>query len=405
MLNSKNNNIKNSFMDLNNKNVCFVAAFNCPYGGNFIPMLRSLAYRLRDNFYVQVSFVFPKQDNQRDWLEDLKKDFPVYITYQPYSKTMNELQNIFSQVQPHIVHSHFACYDKPIAKVLKGKKDVHMVWHIHGALDFYVRGLRWPILRLLNRFRYSFIEYALYGKNAFFIAVSPDVAKGVTALRDKKFFRLVKHYKNEQLNQMTFSRCVPIINGVDMKRIGFDHIDRKKIPVYTFLTFGGREVQKNVKCLIKASLLLRERGITDFKLLITKGIQTKEMLCSCLGTIPDWIELVEQTEDVKSLFIRSSCYVSTAIHETMSMAIAEATFYGIPVIQSDIPGTYWNSKNPSVMLFRSRDAKDLSVKMEQMMNVDSIELQKKCEITKSKNEELLSLDTWVSKIIDCYHSL
>lgn len=48
-------------MDLNNKNVCFVAAFNCPYGGNFIPMLRSLAYRLRDNFHVQVSFVFPKQ--------------------------------------------------------------------------------------------------------------------------------------------------------------------------------------------------------------------------------------------------------------------------------------------------------------------------------------------------------
>lgn len=83
----------------------------------------------------------------------------------------------------------------------------------------------------------------------------------------------------------------------------------------------------------------------------------------------------------------------------------QVSFYGIPVIQSDIPGTYWNSKNSSFMLFRSRDAKDLSVKMEQMMNADSIELQKKCEITKSKNEELLSLDTWVSKIIDCYHSL
>lgn len=393
-------------MDLNNRNVCFVAAYNCPYGGNFIPMLRSLAYRLRDNFNVQVSFVFPEQDNQRDWLEDLKKEFPVYITYQPYSKTMNELQNIFSKVQPHIVHSHFSVYDRSIAKALKNKKNVCMVWHIHGIIDFHVQGLRWPILRLLNRFRYSFIEYALYGKNAFFIAVSPEVANTITALHDKKFFRLLKHYRNEQLAQMTFSRCVSvIINGIDMKRIGLDHAKRERIPIYTFLTFGGREVVKNIRCLIDASLLLRERGITDFKLLITEGIQTEEMLRSYFGAIPDWIELVEQTENVKSLFIRSSCYVSTSLHETMSMAIAEATFYGLPVIQSDIPGTYWNSKNPSVMLFRSRDAKDLSVKMEQMMNADSIELQKKCEITKSKNEELLSLDTWVSKIIDCYHSL
>lgn len=89
----------------------------------------------------------------------------------------------------------------------------------------------------------------------------------------------------------------------------------------------------------------------------------------------------------------------------MSFAIAEATYFLKPVIQSDIPGTYWNSKNPSVLLFKNEDSRDLYEKMSSIMKLDKEKIARKCITTKERNKQLLNIDKWRDSIIDIYKTV
>jgi glycosyltransferase involved in cell wall biosynthesis len=86
----------------------------------------------------------------------------------------------------------------------------------------------------------------------------------------------------------------------------------------------------------------------------------------------------------------------------MSTAIAEATLAGIPVIQSDIPGTYWNANNPSVFLFKSGNIDDLVTKMEMVIKSNRTQLIEDCRISRQNNLERLQIDTWCKKVLDSY---
>lgn len=204
---------------------------------------------------------------------------------------------------------------------------------------------------------------------------------------------------------MTFENCKVLINGIVTDRL--DMQTERKDAVFTFMTFGGIQAVKRVDLLVRAAVALRQRGLTDFKLLITSGVGTRDMLLNLCGSrIPEWIELVEQTENISALFARSSCYVSTSLRETQSTAIAEATLMGLPVIQSDIPGTYWNARNPSTLLFRTCDVQDLADKMQLMLRVGRTpEWRERVEQTRRHNMQLLSIDRWTEEMINVYRQL
>ena len=89
----------------------------------------------------------------------------------------------------------------------------------------------------------------------------------------------------------------------------------------------------------------------------------------------------------------------------MSTAVAEATLYKIPVIQSDIAGTYWNADRPSTWVFRNGDEEELAEKMWQVMCVEPEEMRKRCEETYRMNCGILSLDAWCAGVIAVYEKL
>ncbi len=389
-------------MILQNKRLYFLLCFNCPYGGNLIPALITLARRLMEKYGMQVSWVFPQQV-RREWLEALKGEFEVRFTTSYGKQGVKELISIFEELPPDIVHTHFEGYDVPVAKALRTlKSPARMVWHVHDFVSVDTSGMSFPFLRKLKRYIHYSRHYGHYGKNVYLIPVSKEAGLLASAFRSGKIpFTYPTDAHIIESTQLP-AHCHPLLNGMVLDRLsGWASnkicLDEKRRHV--FLSFGGRERVKRLEFIVRAALRLRERGKQNFCLLFTKGIGTEAMLHRLLGkTLPEWVKLVKEGEDVASLFKRSTCYISTADFETMSMAIAEATLYGLPVIQSDIPGTYC----PSVFLFKRRDAEDLAEKMEKVIDADLETLRARCATTRSNNLRLLSLDSWCDELETIY---
>lgn len=195
---------------------------------------------------------------------------------------------------------------------------------------------------------------------------------------------------------------VVIPNGIDVTRIGkSDFLQHKP---FTFLAFSGRNIQKRIDLLLDAAEELTHEG-NNLKILLTNGVDTKQVVSSRYETLPKWLNIVGQTDDINSLFSKADCFVSSSASETFSFAIAEASIYGLPIIQSDIPGTMWNACNPSTFLFKTENVKDLKRSMLEVMNASKDSLLQKCIETRNTNVRNYSLSAWCDKVLDFYQKL
>lgn len=391
-------------MELKNKTFVFMLGLSSPYGGNIIPSLLRLAGNLCNNDQAKVIWVFPQQ-SKKEWLEMIERNYPVYYTSTNRRVLKREVRELFARLRPDVVHSHFSIYHLPAVWAVRVLHlSAKVVWHLHGFSPLRTVGepISWK-QRLRTMLAYI-RRYRLHAHETFLVAVSAETAYYADYYR-RHWLTLPPPSKAEELSKMTFRNCKVLINGIVTDRL--DMQMERQDAVFTFMTFGGIQAVKRVDLLVRAASVLRQCGLTKFKLLITSGIGTRDMLLElCAGHIPEWIELVEQTENISALFARSSCYVSTSLRETQSTAIAEATLMGLPVIQSDIPGTYWNARNPSTLLFRTCDVQDLADKMQYMLRVGHTpDWKKRIEQTRRHNMQLLSIDRWTEEMIKVYRQL
>lgn len=376
-----------------------------------MPSLMTLARRLTTDYKMHVSWVFPKQP-KRPWLEEIQAEYPVRFTTS-YDRKLGgvELVSIIKELRPDIIHTHYEAYDIPAAWAMrKLKSRAKMVWHIHDYMSLNTKGLRFPLLRKAVWSLRFYQHYGYYGKNAYLLPVSKEMGLFASSFRRGRIpLHMPKDIAAMEAAALP-SRCHVLLNGIVLDRLpGYEKNEARmdKDGHYVFLSFGGRE---NVKCLediVRAGMILRNRNKIHFRLLFTNGNGTEAMLHRVLNNceLPEWVELVKQSENVASLFRRSTCYISAAKYETMSTSIAEATLYGLPVIQSDILGTYWNAGNPSTLLFPLHDCKALADRMQQMMETDIRALRERCAITRTNNLRRLSLDKWCDEIVSIYQQL
>lgn len=390
-------------MELNNKNICFIAAYAAPYGGNFIKMLQALATRLVSDYNCTVYFIFPTQDN-KEWLNELSIYYTIGFTSS--FEASDEILTFIDNWDIDLVHSHFEAYDIAVSKAIKHSgRNIKQVWHIHDYMHLDKTELSFPRIRKFFTNQFMWNHYGKWGENAFFIAVSDEMAHFVNHYRTHRFM-----YPTEFTRQMpehtNLIRTASMLNGMDTSRIASATERRVKPNVFTFLTFGGESVSKGIPTIFDACELLSHKG-TLFKLILTKGYTTTSVLQNRYGDhLPKWLELVEQTNEVSTLFSRAHCYISASLRETMSMAIAEASLFGLPVIQSDIPGTTWNANNPSTFLFPVNDKLALCNTMTQVIHLtQSGEMEHLVKKTQHHNQSILEMDKWVTQIISIYNNI
>lgn len=388
-------------MDLTGKNVCFVSAFSAPYGGNFIKMLQALAVQLHTQYHCRVYFAFPVQ-TEKDWLRELSDNYEV--GYIKSDNIVSDLTKKFKLWDIDLVHTHFEAYDVAVAKAIrKSSKQIKQVWHVHDYMSLDKTGLSFPSVRKLLTNQRFWNQYGKYGKNAYFIAVSDEMAQFVNHYRRHRY-RYPSEYKKKRNNDKLI-RTSAILNGIDLGRI----IKNDRLTVnkpFNFMSFGGESVSKGIHTILDACELLSKNGVV-FKFCITEGYTTHHLLTSRFGSnFPDWLEVIKQSNNISDIFSKSDCYISASRCETMSMAIAEASLFGLPIIQSDIPGTLWNASSPSAFLFPVDDAIALCETMKKVIDISATgEMRVLTDKTKVLNCAKLSMAVWVNRIVGIYKSL
>lgn len=389
-------------MNIERANIAIASSYEAPYGGNFIKMLVALGKKLQNNYKCQIYLVFPEQA-EKEWLKMLKQDFCVIYTKKPYNKSTNDFIKLFREKNINLVHTHFESYDIPVAKAVKKvNKGIKMVWHLHDHISVHKKNVSYPFFRTLKTHFTFMLHFGYYGRKAFFVPVSMEVGNIENHYRNHIFTLPKENLTIEQLNSIKLIRGQMVINGIDLSRIGKRKPSKTQLIENRFLTFGGHTILKGIPTILDAAEFLQQSGY-NFKIGITKGIGTEDYVNNRYANkLPDWLNLLEQTDNINSLFADYSCFISASTKETMSMAIAEASIYGLPVIQSDIPGTWWNSQNPSTYLFHVGNAEDLAKQMKKVIEADKEILWVKCQKTAVHNENLLSLDNWCENIISIY---
>lgn len=222
-----------------------------------------------------------------------------------------------------------------------------------------------------------------------------------------KYFRL-----GRKINQTI------IPNGIDFSRIKIR--SRSSHIPFRFLTFAGRLIDKRTDLIIKALLLLED----NCKLIIVAGDNianaVNALIYNILSSttrhihttatthshnINDKIEIIPPTENISALYENADCFISASAYETFSYSVAEATVSLLPVIQSNIEGTRWNSGNPSTFEFESLNVESLASAMRRVMRSDKTLLAKNCQITANNNRRRLSLESWAGNVIDFFNHI
>jgi len=379
-------------MDLKNKKIIQVASYAAAYKGNFVRSLEYLENCLSLENTKQC-YIFQQSTSSQPWYEEFSKSHTSYLVEDNGDYAVQSLLEIFSIEQPDLVHTHHDGHDKAVAKACnlfeqKYGKHIIQVWHLRNVKGLSQHGFHklWWNLKF-------FIHYGYYGKRVNMISVN------------EYMLNFARKFKRMNFWTSDSSQMISLHNGIALSRIDTNDIPSQPHSPFSFLAFGGRNVQKRIEVLLEAGSILSAQHI-PFQVLITKGTETESVSNDYFGeNMPDWCKLINQNDNVNILFAQADCFISTAIHETFCNAICEATVYGLPVIQSDIDGTMWNAKNPSVSLYSTLDSQALAREMLKMMQRDRKQLIADCLTTRSINSSKYSFDIWCSKVIDFYQKL
>lgn len=374
-------------MNIQGTTIIQMAQYAAPYLGNFIKSLMELETQVV-NLGGKMIYVFPPAAAQCAWYNDFAKKHNVQLI-DVGERGIVQIKSLLEGIQDNIVvHTHFEGYDLLAYKAIKKcGRHIPMVWHLHDHLSYQKN-----IVKALYQ-RWCFVRhYFLPTLHApiYTIGVSDEVSRFVHGFHGR------------------YRASIVLPNGIDASRIY--RTKDWSMPgdgVQRFVCLGGRNVQKRMDIALQAFKMLFDNGRLrpgSAKLRVVKGTDSDEVFARVFGegALPEWLDPIEQNEDIVQVFGDADCFISAAQHETFSYAVCEATLYGLAVIQSDIEGTRWNADNPSVTLFHSCDSADLAEKIAEFVKTDRSTLAVTTTETMRRNRAKYTLKSWCNSVIDFY---
>ena len=316
----------------------FIASFYGPYYSNFVASMIAFDKKMKHEGN-SVFYVLPKETESFAWMEAFKKqnDNIYFLEYKPHSiKNIISLRKIFKKENTNIVYSHMCGWDFT-SRIATPKLPV--VWHMHMNVN-----VKNKIKRIKNFIKFKFMGF---GKT-YHIAVSQPVMDAINSLKPH-------------------NRCVAIENAIDFSRITPKTSTDKAQNCKSVLLFGWQPQVKGLDIALDACEKLISEG-KGVKLLVSAQEKTYEYMSERYEKIPDWVDLVEPTSDVSSLYSNVDIMLSASRSEGFSFSLAEAIYCGLITVVSDLPGTSWSSEFDARYEFKSGDPDSLKIALEKAMN-------------------------------------
>ena len=340
-----------------------VASYYGPYYSNFVASLYAFNEMMLANNHI-VIYVFPKEVEQFEWVKKLQETSKIYyLDYNPYSfNNFKALKKIFKNEKINLIYSHMCGWD---FTAHLAAPFTPIIWHMRLGVDNVNKKKR-----IKNWIKFNILGF---GKT-YHIAVSEPVTQAINSFKPK-------------------NQCVTIRNALDFSRLkepSTKNVDNKNI-----LIFGWQPHTTGLDVTLDACEKLIADG-KKIRLLVSSQEVTYEYINQRYAEIPDWLELLEPTSDVSSLYNRADIMISASRSEGFSFALAEAIYSGLITVVSDIPGTSWSSEFCARYEFASGDADSLKYVLETALN-HSI-----TEDEQNNNRQILeqkySMDVWVDAV-------
>jgi glycosyltransferase involved in cell wall biosynthesis len=322
------------------KKILFILSSGKLSGGEKVAL--DIANGLKDDF----NFIFYlPEEPQKEFLEYLS-DFEVYFTKdKSIFKISRNLKEIINKKNPDIVVCHGTRSSIYLKKLLFSlKKNFTFIYVLHG-IHFIRR--KFPL-------NYIFLFWEIFTNRIF-------VDRLVCVGEDD--FNLAKKLKLINENKLTL-----IENGIDIS--GYQNIyygflkekfnlNNKKV----LITICRLHYQKDVKTLIKAINLLREKNLILF--IIGDGPDRKELekLVNDLN-LNDKIKFLGFQKKVREILKDADIFILSTRWEGLPIVILEAWASKVPVIASNVYGIKsliesWKNG----LLFEFNNEKDLAEKI------------------------------------------
>lgn len=355
-------------------NILQVCAYAADYEGNFIKSLRCLDNMLCEKGHRTI-YVFPENAKSKDWCIKLSEARTVYFLPLARArikiKTYITMRKIIKDEKIDIIHSHFELYDIPCN--IMSRRNVKVFWHLHDPINKGASVSR----NLLNK-----IQYSICSKNVTLISVSDYYKKFVIEMGfDKK-------------------NAITVLNGIDLERVKISYSGNKK---YDFLTFGWDFRRKGGDIIFKALDSVEKEGY-NFKLLFNCNENTMKDINEYFdgNDMPQWLEIGLPVENINELFSETKWFIQASRRETFSYAVCEASYAGLGVIASDIPGLEWAHKLSTISFFENEDVEQLKKLVKACLD-EKIKFSYD-DINKSRNViyKEFSKEVWAKKIISLY---
>lgn len=349
-----------------NNTIVTVASYGGPYSGNFIPSLLAFNNIVHEMGYRSV-FIFPRFTESYSWVPKIKEssDRVCFIPYKPYSlDNISRIKNICRKEKAILVYSRMSGWEITARFAMPG---LPQIWHMEMGLDISSKH---------NRLKY-WLKYRVFGfGKTFHIAVSDSVTKSINSFG-------VKYPCIWLPNAILFSRL--------HKKPQYQYSDPIRL-----LIFAYDPLVKGLDLALDACELLNANE-TRFVLLVSAQEPTHCYLLDRYGdSFPEWIEILEPTNDISSVYDRADIIISASRSEGFPYALTEAIYSGLPAVISDIPGTSWATEMKMVKVFPSGDHVALANKIEELASEPVSEESQ--EYNRKIINEKYSLRTWSESI-------
>ena len=261
-------------------------------------------------------------------------------------KTLREL---IKQVKPDLVHTHGALSGRIAARF----SGVPVVYSRHSAFPVPAK-IKYPPGRWANKLINEFFADHI-------IAVSPATKDNLTegGISEKKITVVMNGVAPVEKTEPEKRAALKAELGIPEDAVVFGILARI-------------EDYKGHLYLVSAANILKERGYTNFRVLIagTGDFEQDVREAVIVSGVSDVVQMLGFRSDVKELLNICDCQLNASYGtEATSMALLEGMSLGLPSIVSDYGGNPWLVETGvNGYVFPTKDSRALADCMEQLMN-------------------------------------